>query len=98
MTLTDITLSNAKRFHSSMGNPLAVKGLKVLGLKRGEGVSIRPYGALLTTCLSGRYAVMLRCWKANPQERTTFDEMSEELHQMYQQTTVGFKYLTKLIT
>ena len=41
---------------------------------------------------------MLRCWKANPQERATFDEMSEELHQMYQQTTVGFKYLTKLIT
>ena len=41
---------------------------------------------------------MLHCWKANPQERTTFDEMSEQLHQMYQQTTVGFKYFTKLIT
>ncbi|XP_044169164.1 uncharacterized protein LOC122953369 isoform X1 [Acropora millepora] len=38
-------------------------------------------------CTDSLYAVMLRCWKANPQERTTFDEMSEELHQMYQQTT-----------
>ena len=27
MTLTDFTLSNAKLFYSSMGNPLAVKGL-----------------------------------------------------------------------
>ena len=27
MTLKDFTLSNARRFHSSMGNPLAVKGL-----------------------------------------------------------------------
>ena len=28
MTLIDFTLSNARRFYSSMGNPLAVKGLK----------------------------------------------------------------------
>ena len=28
MTVIDFTLSNARRFHSSMGNPLAVKGLK----------------------------------------------------------------------
>ena len=28
MTLIDFTLSIARRFHSSMGNPLAVKGLK----------------------------------------------------------------------
>ena len=27
MTLIDFTLSNARRFYSSMGNPLAVKGL-----------------------------------------------------------------------
>ena len=27
MTLTDFTLSNARRFYSLMGNPLAVKGL-----------------------------------------------------------------------
>ena len=27
MTLIDVTPSNARRFHSSMGNPLAVKGL-----------------------------------------------------------------------
>ena len=28
MTLIDFTLSNARRFYSSMGNPLAVKGLE----------------------------------------------------------------------
>ena len=28
MALKDLTLSNARRFYSSMGNPLAVKGLK----------------------------------------------------------------------
>ena len=28
MTLIDFTLSNARRFYSSMWNPLAVKGLK----------------------------------------------------------------------
>ena len=28
MTLTDFPLSNARRFYSSMGNPLAVKGLR----------------------------------------------------------------------
>ena len=28
MTLIDFTLSNARRFYSSMRNPLAVKGLK----------------------------------------------------------------------
>lgn len=38
-------------------------------------------------CTDSLYDVMLHCWKANPQERTTFDEMSEQLHQMYQQTT-----------
>ena len=27
MTLIDFTLSNARRFYSSIGNPLAVKGL-----------------------------------------------------------------------
>ena len=27
MTLTDFTLSNDRRFYSSMGSPLAVKGL-----------------------------------------------------------------------
>ena len=27
VTLTDFTLSNARRFYSSMGNPLALKGL-----------------------------------------------------------------------
>ena len=29
MTLTDFILSNARRFYSSMGNPLAVQGLNV---------------------------------------------------------------------
>ena len=32
MTLIDFTLSNARRFYSSMGNPLAVKGLNIPGL------------------------------------------------------------------
>ena len=30
MTLIDFTMSNARRFYSSMGNPLAVKGLKLV--------------------------------------------------------------------
>ena len=30
MALTDFTLSNARRFYSSKGNPLGVKGLKVI--------------------------------------------------------------------
>mgnify|MGYP000073152637 CR=1 FL=1 len=30
MTLIDVTLSNARGFYSSMGNPLAVKGLNFL--------------------------------------------------------------------
>ena len=30
MTLIDLTLSNARRFYSSMGNPLAVKGLRTM--------------------------------------------------------------------
>ena len=29
MTLIDFTVSNVRRFYSSIGNPLAVKGLKV---------------------------------------------------------------------
>ena len=29
MTLKDFTLSNTRRFYSSMGNPLAVKGLRL---------------------------------------------------------------------
>ena len=34
MTILDITLSNARRFYSSIGNPLAVKGLRInLGAK-----------------------------------------------------------------
>ena len=31
MALIDFTLSNARRFYSSMGNPLGVKGLKKRG-------------------------------------------------------------------
>ena len=30
MALIDFTLSNARRFHSSMGNPLGLKGLRDL--------------------------------------------------------------------
>ena len=36
MTLTDLTLSNTRRFYSSMGNPLAVKGLSVNFVLRTE--------------------------------------------------------------
>ena len=30
MTLIDFTMSNARRFYSSMGNPFAVKGLRTI--------------------------------------------------------------------
>ena len=30
MALIDFTLSNARRFYSSMGNPLEIKGLNVI--------------------------------------------------------------------
>ena len=33
MTLRDFTLSNARRFYSSMGNPSDMKGLIFLGLQ-----------------------------------------------------------------
>ena len=33
MTLTDFTLSNARRFYSSMGNCLTVKGLMIITIK-----------------------------------------------------------------
>ena len=33
MALIDFTLSNARRFYSSMGNPLGVKGLTTLKAK-----------------------------------------------------------------
>ena len=36
-----------------------------------------------------RYGVMLRCWNANPKTRPTFEELSEELHRMHRQETVG---------
>ena len=34
VTLIDFTLSNARRFYSSIGNPLAVKGLNEIWLTR----------------------------------------------------------------
>ena len=34
MTLIDFTLSNARRFYSSMGNPLDTEGLTVTDLKK----------------------------------------------------------------
>ena len=41
MTLIDFTLSNARRFYSSMGNPLAVKGL-MNGQRRRSRVETGP--------------------------------------------------------
>ena len=32
MTLLDFTLSNVRRFYSSMGNPVAVKGFKIVAI------------------------------------------------------------------
>ena len=45
MALIDFTLSNARRFYSSMGNPSGVKGLKA-GLKK-EAIPLKQYHLLL---------------------------------------------------
>ncbi|KAL9950782.1 hypothetical protein ACROYT_G043342 [Oculina patagonica] len=42
-------------------------------------------------CTDWLYAVMLRCWNANPKLRPTFEELSDELHRMLRQET---DYLT----
>ena len=38
MTLIDFTLSYTRRFYSSMGNPLAVKGLVIHGKEMNDGI------------------------------------------------------------
>ena len=38
-----------------------------------------------------RYSVMLGCWKANPKNRPTFEELSDELRQMRTTVTVSIK-------
>ena len=38
MALIDFTLSNARRFYSSMGNPLGLKGLRQMDSKSYFGV------------------------------------------------------------
>ena len=43
MTLTDFTLSNARRFYSSMGNPSAVKGLNWRSENKQEFTRRRPW-------------------------------------------------------
>ena len=48
MTLIDFTLSNAKGFYSSMGNPLAVKGLNFLKAGNSEkNEPAKPFGCVL---------------------------------------------------
>ena len=50
MTLIDFTLSNAKGFYSSMGNPLAVKGLNFLkagNSEKNEPAKAKPFGCVL---------------------------------------------------
>jgi len=48
VTLIDFTLSNARRFYSSVGNPLAVKGLNDIRLTRNV---FGADGKILTYCL-----------------------------------------------
>ena len=38
-----------------------------------------------------RYSVMLDCWNANPKNRPTFEELSDELRQMRTKVTVSIK-------
>jgi len=38
-------------------------------------------------CTDWLYAIMLRCWNANPKTRPTFEELSDELHRMLRQET-----------
>jgi len=38
-----------------------------------------------------RYSVMLRCWNANPKDRPTFEELSDELRQMCTKATVSIR-------
>ena len=38
-----------------------------------------------------RYSVMLGCWNANPKNRPTFEELSDELRQMKTKVTVSIK-------
>ena len=50
MTLIDFTLSNARGFCSSMGNPLAVKGLNFLKAGNSEKngpAKVKPFGCVL---------------------------------------------------
>ena len=50
MTLIDFTLSNAREFYSSMGNPLAVKGLNFLKAGNSEKngpARIKPFRCVL---------------------------------------------------
>jgi len=42
-------------------------------------------------CSPEIYSVMLRCWNANPKNRPTFEELSDELRQMRTKVT---EYLT----
>ena len=38
-----------------------------------------------------RYSVMLGCWNANPKNRPTFEELSDELRQMKTKVTVSIR-------
>ena len=44
-----------------------------------------------------RYSVMLGCWNANPKNRPTFEELSDELRQMRTTVTVSIKSFKILI-
>ena len=59
MTLIDFTLSNARRFYSSMENPFAVKGLNKKTSERRWSVRLKePYHITVTaTCTIQNYQI-----------------------------------------
>ena len=56
MALIDFTLSNARRFYSSMGNPLGLKGLMNKMHER-QGIFINFKSTLLIACVFENCAV-----------------------------------------
>ena len=46
---------------------------------------------IFITITIARYSVMVRCWNANPKNRPTFEELSDELRQMRTTVTVSIK-------
>ena len=45
-----------------------------------------------------RYAIMLRCWNANPKARPKFEDLSDELHRMLTQQSVSLTCVSFFLT